>query len=172
MNTKSNGVDARMLERLTSVVATYGADQTRWPPEERDALQSLIVRMGSAAGRFREESALDELLDRATPPQPPEGAVDRVLAHAELARSGGGRTADVLPFQPRMAAPPSSPIAWRPTAGVVAASLLLGVVAGNLKVTDGYYLRGVTDIQIEDIEPDQDLFAVNIAEPVPDEDEP
>ena len=171
MNTRSNEADAKALERLTSVVATYGADQTRWPAEEREALQSLIARMGSAAGRFREESALDELLDRATPPQPPKGAVDRVLSRARQAGTRG-ESADVLPFEPRMAAPPRPPIAWRPAAGVVAASLILGVVAGNLTVTDGFYLGGVTDNQIEELDLDQDLFAVGSAESVPDEDEP
>lgn len=80
MNTRSNGPDGKILERLTTVVETYGADQARWPTEEREALRALINRMGSAAGQFREESALDALLDRATPPRPPKEAIDRVLS--------------------------------------------------------------------------------------------
>ncbi len=171
MNTRSDRPDAKLIERLTAVVATYGADRSRWPAEEREALQSLIARMGSAAGRFREESALDELLDRATPPRPPKAAVDRVLAQARRGQSEGQPSADVLPFQPR-AITPKPPIAWRPAAGVVAASLILGMVAGNLTVTDGLYLGGGLDLQVEDHDPDQDLFAMRIAEPVPGEDEP
>lgn len=59
-----------------------------------------------------------------------------------------------------------------PAAGVVAASLILGVVAGNLTVTDGLYLGGGIDAQVEDGETDRDLFALTVAEPARDEDEP
>jgi hypothetical protein len=116
------------IERLEAIVAAYGADPARWPAAERDAAVSLLSRSEAARALIEHAAALDAALD-AVPPLPPAPAL---------------RTT-VLAAAPRPA--PPSPFArlrdgWRALGGafgnvpatgsLLAASLVLGVLAGGI----------------------------------------
>lgn len=101
--------DERMRpERFAALLDAYGAEPRRWPEGERQAaLEYLMASRG--ARRLRDDAAaLDGLLDAVPPARPSAGLRERVLANAPARR--GGHT--------------------RLVAGALAASLLLGFVAG------------------------------------------
>ena len=71
-------------------LASYGADRARWPGEARG-----IARRASP-GLEAEAAAIDQLLNLASQPKVPDGAMERLLGNLPDAPS-----AAVLVFRPR-----------------------------------------------------------------------
>jgi hypothetical protein len=146
MTTKDTRVEDReALERLLDV---YGADRTRWPARERLRFASFISEDEAAQGMVAESAALDALLDRA-----PRASEDRehalkerivaaALRSAEpqlaVVRTDEERAVPRLPAWLRYA-PSSTRTRERrewPVAGLLAASLLVGVMLGSAGTFD------------------------------------
>lgn len=123
------------VDRLARVTASYGADPARWPEDERAALQDVLTGMDAAAGQIDEEKALDRLLDLVPPPEPPPGSVDRILSAAGIEPRGASVVA--FPHPPR-----ARPVGlrFRPAIGLIAASLVLGIITGSYRVADPDFL--------------------------------
>ena len=117
------------LERLKSVLASYGANPSRWPDDERDELLSLL-RGNEVAGRLRgEHHALDRALDSAKI-RPPSDALRSNILKIAVPAIKTGQGGEVLPFpKPDRDRAGHSFLNW-PTAAVLAASLLIGVWIG------------------------------------------
>lgn len=139
----------RTVERLAEVSAAYGADPSRWPESERAALLEIIAGMDAAAEQLDEERALDRLLDTVPPPQPPPGAIERVLDAAGVA----ARDAQVIPLYRRQ---PSASVGLklRPALGLIAASMLLGAITGTTRMADPFFLDEVGErrINVDDLD--------------------
>lgn len=150
MTTKdTRAKDREALERLLDV---YGADRTRWPARERLRFASFISEDEAAQRLVAESTALDALLDRA--PRASE-ARERALKERIVAaalRSAEPQLAVVstdeenamprLPAWLRSArrAPLSARTRERrewPAAGLLAASLMIGVMLGSAGTFDG-----------------------------------
>jgi len=103
--------------RLGQLLASYGADPAHWPAEERRA-----AREGQSPV-FTEARQIDHVLDLATTPQVPEGAIARLMD-----RIGEPASAEILLFAPR---PRRIEGLLRYAAALpLAASLALGVYLG------------------------------------------
>ena len=96
-------------ERFAAILEAYGAEPRRWPADERQsALEYLMT--SQEARRLREDAArLDGLLGAVPPVRPSAGLRERILADAPV-RASAGQT--------------------RIVTGALAASLLLGFIAG------------------------------------------
>lgn len=84
-NRESNGLEA--LERL---LATHGADRTRWPAPERLRFAPLLSASALARRKLAEAEALDRLIDLAPEPRTNRSALaERIVAaaSAEAARA-------------------------------------------------------------------------------------
>ena len=146
-------------EELQSLLDAHGADPARWPAEARTAAMRLIAGDAEAARMLREAQALERLLAADAPPPAPlpaEALARAVMARAEASAkedgnpdhkethatvipfpsaSNGGKTdggadlsAGASPLPP--AANDDRPLRWM-AAGVLAASLMLGVLLGG-----------------------------------------
>lgn len=119
----------QLFDLLDDTLDAFGGDVSRWPGDVRAKLDALIANDGEARRRMAEARALDKLLGQA--PALPEARqralVDQIVAKALR--------------QPRMvaatsAAPPRKAESllrantW--AAGALAASLVLGLLAGQL----------------------------------------
>lgn len=120
------------LEGLEVALDTYGADRTRWPAPLRHELSALIADSADARKLLRDAELFDELLDRA-----PQYDAAR-LASLEQ------RITAAVAHQPRLVAAQSGLESypalrrhqgWAATA--LAASLILGVLAGQSNVVRG-----------------------------------
>jgi len=149
MTTKDTRVkDREALERLLDV---YGADRTRWPARERLRFAGFISEDEAAQRMVAESAALDALLDRA-----PRASEDRERALKERIVAAALRTVEpqlaVVRTDEENAVPrlpawlrsgrraPSSTRArerreW-PAAGLLAASLMIGVMLGSAGTFD------------------------------------
>ena len=67
------------LDRLAAVLDRYGASQTRWPAQERDALEPLMLRSARAQALVRAAETLEEALDAVQPPAPSDALIGKVL---------------------------------------------------------------------------------------------
>lgn len=67
-------------ERLSRILAVYGANPDRWPAAERDAALRLLESDPAALRLMREEQRLDTLLSRHDVPAPHAALVGRALA--------------------------------------------------------------------------------------------
>lgn len=181
MSDKDRMREADLRRRLSEVLSIYGAEPSRWPPDERDLLISIDGEMKIARGeaglavaqsneeqaneeqvnkeqvnneQVSEERALDRLLDLVDTPTPPDGAVERIIAAA------GGAPGEVVAFSGRLSSS-AGPVAetprdiafsdftFRPAIGLVAASLLLGLITGTSRIADPLYLRSMSDAAME-----------------------
>jgi len=137
------------FERLLDV---YGSDRTRWPVEARASAGQLVARDKSARRLLAEAEALDRALERAPLPSLAEEAAvaDRILAAAR-------RSPRMVPVGKVDAARPIRPAidnvvrlpgsrtrrrwltssALGGAAGVLAASLALGVFLGLSNLSQG-----------------------------------
>ncbi len=133
------------LERLLDV---YGADRTRWPARERLQFASLITDEPEAQRLMAEAAALDQLLDLApTASKERERALtERVVAAARVQQHKPLRASEVSPAVSNIVKLPAwvrrPQIAgafgasdW-PAAGLLAASLVLGVMLGSAGMLD------------------------------------
>lgn len=149
MDEMDNRRSERMVERLADVTAAYGADPSRWPEGERAALLDIIAGMDAAAEQLDEERALDRLLDMVPPPEPPPGAVERVLGAAGVTVSD----AQVIQLHRRQPTV-SVGLKIRPAIGLIAASLLLGAITGTTHLADPLFLDqlGERRIDVDDLD--------------------
>ncbi len=125
------------LDKLEAALDAYGADRTRWPAPLRLALSGLIAGNSEAQRMLRDAEAFDRLLDQA--PQYDQSRLDglsqRIMATAE-------RQPRVVTNRSSVARESSGrPAAWSWqrrhhgfAATALAASLVLGVFAGQLNV--------------------------------------
>lgn len=145
----SNADATLALAEFEALLATYGADAERWPIERRASARALLALRPDARALLAEARALDQLLDHA----PRLDAVRHAKLQARIvaaalaerpARTHSTPVADnVVPLRPRMTSLPStSPLAasstrrtgWQ-TGGVLAASLVLGLLIGGFGLT-------------------------------------
>lgn len=140
---------AQQRERLRALLEAYGGDRSRWPSRAAPEMEALLRGDHAAREMLAEARRLDRALDLAAA-APDAGAstaklAERIVAAAvaERARAGvtagGGADAEhrVIAWPgpagraTPSAAPPSRPAygRWR-IAGMLAASLALGVFAG------------------------------------------
>jgi hypothetical protein len=149
-NTSNTTMTLAEFERLLEV---YGSDRTRWPVEARASAGQLVARDRAARRLLAEAEALDRALERAPLPSLAKEAelAERILAAARrsprmvaTSRSeAAGRGS--APAGPNVVRLP----AWRAqrwwlarpaiggAAGVLAASLLLGVFLGLSSLSQG-----------------------------------
>jgi hypothetical protein len=124
------------LDKLEAALDTYGADRTRWPAPLRLSLSSMLAGNAEAQEMLRDAEAFDRLLDKA--PQYDASRLgnltDRIAAAAE-------RQPRLVASQARPATTESRGAPWSTVrrhhglaATALAASLVLGVFAGQLKV--------------------------------------
>jgi hypothetical protein len=137
------------FERLLDV---YGSDRTRWPVEARASAGQLVARDKAARRLLAEAEALDRTLERAPLPSLAEEAAlaDRILVAARRSpRMVPISKLDVPPIAPRAAdnvvrLPGSrprtrwlTPTAFGGAAGMLAASLVLGLFIGLSNLSQG-----------------------------------
>lgn len=109
--------ESMSLERLAVILDAYGADEERWPPEERAAALALIEASPRARAMLARAAELDRLLDAAPAVEPPSSALRQAIL----------RTA------PRAPAAAPRRLGWRAAAAfALAASLVLGMVTGRI----------------------------------------
>jgi hypothetical protein len=133
------------LERLLDV---YGADRTRWPARERLRFASLITDEPEAQRLMAEAVALDRLLDVAPAARKDQeqGLTGRIVAAARGQQHKPLRGSEVAPAISNIVKLPAwvrrPQIArafgasdW-PAAGLLAASLVLGVMLGSAGMLD------------------------------------
>jgi len=126
-----NGLGPASLDKLEAALDTYGGDRTRWPAPLRLALSGLIAGNAEAQEMLKDAEAFDRLLDGA-----PQYDAARLGKLKE-------RIATAAALQPwlvaaRLAAN-TSPSGRRHhglAATALAASLVLGVFTGQLKVVN------------------------------------
>ncbi|MBS0250604.1 MAG: hypothetical protein JSR78_06005 [Proteobacteria bacterium] len=122
------------LDKLEAALDTYGADRTRWPAPLRLSLSGLIAGNPDAHRMLKDAEAFDRLLDKA----PPYDATrlsklsDRIAMAAE-------RQPRLVTSQERTqtSSRTAKPVLRRHhglAATALAASLVLGVFAGQMKV--------------------------------------
>jgi len=155
----NNGMTIADFAHLLDV---YGSDRTRWPVEARACAGQLVARDKAARRRLAEAEALDKTLERAPLPSlAAEAALaDRIIATARrsprmvpasniasniasntashMTAAGAPRVAGNVVRLPSLPARPR----WLPTglasaAGMLAASLALGVFLGVSNLSQG-----------------------------------
>ena len=117
------------LEALDGLLASAGADRTRWPAPERLRFASLLAADSDAQRMLREARALDRLLDLAPRAKVSEDAIARRIVAAAASE---GRAKRRSPSFVRLMAREAG---W-PAAALMAASLLLGAFAGTTGALD------------------------------------
>ncbi len=132
------------LGELAHLLDAWGGAPTRWPPLVRERIGQIVAAEPGGQVLLANASAFNELLDRNrdTTAQVPHGLVDRIMTAALISDAGaetptGRQTAErapakiiTLPFRPRPQAAPTMRGQWR-AAGLIAASLLLGIYIGG-----------------------------------------
>lgn len=68
------------IKRFEAIIASYGADPSRWPGDERDRALELLKDNAEAAGIFGEASKLDAALADTPAPKPADAAYLKRLA--------------------------------------------------------------------------------------------
>jgi hypothetical protein len=138
-----------MLERIETLVATYGAARDRWPADDRAAIEAFLAASPEAQHLVAEAEALDRLLNQASSTATLAqvrrvrerlfAELDAQTGTAGSDASDAGEGATVIPFQiPARVRPAESvkqPL-WR-EAALLAAALMLGVFVGTQNLVDG-----------------------------------
>jgi hypothetical protein len=128
----------------------YGSDRTRWPVEARAGAGQLVARDKAARRLLAEAEALDKTLERAPLPSlAAEAALaDRIIATARrsprmvpasnmTAVDGPRRASNVVRLPGLPARPRWLPTGLASAAGMLAASLALGVFLGVSNFSQG-----------------------------------
>ena len=115
-------MESKQSARLAELAEAFGADPSRWPPEER-ALAAL-----AASSDLAEAGEIDAVLAHAGSP-----ALDPALRTAAMSRimaatSAGGSSARPMPGRVWNA--------WAPAATALAASFALGIYLGSAGLVD------------------------------------
>lgn len=137
--TDNNTTNPRELKELGELLATHGADRTRWPAPERLRFAGLIASDPAAQRLLSEAAALDRLLDLAPAPTPASRALaDRIVTAAAREPGLAPVSGILVPTRRRSTTPWSGRgqgIAISrfnlPAAALLAASLVLGTFAGT-----------------------------------------
>jgi len=136
------------IEALERLLEVYGADRTRWPARERLRFASLIADEPEAQRLVAEAAALDRLLDQApTASKEREQALtERIIAAARAQQNDPDRSSEAAPaitntvkFPVWARRPQKSgavSVSEWPAAGLLAASLVLGVMLGSAGTLD------------------------------------
>ena len=106
-----------MNPRLEQLLQSYGADQDRWPAADREDFNNLTD------GNLADARRVDRLLELASVPAIPDGAVARLLE-----RIAEPPTAELVQFLPRSV--PRTSMFRYAAAFPLAASLALGIYLG------------------------------------------
>ena len=145
----NNNMTIAEFERLLDV---YGSDRTRWPVEERACAGHLVARDRTARRVLAEAEALDRALERAPLPSLAKEAAlaDRILGaarrsprmvaagKADAAGGAGHAAGNVVSLSAlRGRASWRSRTAFGSAAGMLAASLALGVFLGLSSLSQG-----------------------------------
>ncbi|HEX5958756.1 MAG TPA: hypothetical protein VFY92_08895 [Hyphomicrobiaceae bacterium] len=156
------------VAEFTRLLEVYGAERTRWPAEARAAAAHLIAVDRQARRLLAEIEALDHVLEHApVPAAPVEAALaERIIAAAQrsprVVRLPGARPTPADAAQAQPVGPPVSAqndggrqerAPWRAwwhgrevaAAGLLAASLVMGVVIGNTSLPS-QLLPGLSDM--------------------------
>ncbi len=141
---KNSDTNTDKLAVLTDVLDQFGSDARRWPVNARKTLASFVKTDAHAREMLAQAVALDEVLQTAgdVDPAREEAVAARIFAaldqeldvniEVKTASEGREQLADVLPFKPRQRI---SSDQWQ-TAGMLAASLFIGVFAGRAGLFD------------------------------------
>jgi hypothetical protein len=122
------------------VLDTHGADEGRWPADERDALLQLIATDEEAALHHRNARRLDALLEQAPAAKPiKSGRMSALQANilADFARERGQQNDqednNIVPFPAKRSAAGHSKIdqMWMTAAALVACFLFGMYLGGN-----------------------------------------
>ena len=139
------------LTEFEALLATYGANTARWPIERRAVAGALLAADPQARALLAEARALDDLLDLAPPPGADRQAkvAARIVAQALSERPASTEPKpivdNVVPLR-RLTATKSATPAMHPpvprrqgwqVGGVLAASLVLGLLIGSFGLTAG-----------------------------------
>ena len=138
---------------LGRMLDVWGADLGRWPQDRRQAAERLLAESGEARRLLAEARCLDAVLARASEPDPARLArlADRIVGAARSEAAGAlhpdRRRDNVVPLTLPRPGPRPMPAALQavrpaiprtrsvwPTAGVLAASLGLGLLVGSLVI--------------------------------------
>lgn len=115
-------MESKQSARLTELAEAFGADPSRWPPEER-ALAAL-----AASSDLAEAGEIDAVLAHAGSP-----ALDPALRTAAMSRIMAATSGSKTPGLPRMGRAWST---WAPAATALAASFVLGIYLGSAGLVD------------------------------------
>jgi len=142
----NNGMTIADFAHLLDV---YGSDRTRWPVEARACAGQLVARDKAARRLLAEAEALDKTLERAPLPSlAAEAALaDRIIATARrsprmvpaanMSAAGRPRVASNVVRLHGLARPRWLPTGLASAAGMLAASLALGVFLGVSNLSQG-----------------------------------
>ena len=137
------------LSRLQALLEAYGADTKRWPHQYRQVAEAMLASHAEARAMWDEARTLELLLDHAPlrDAAPQADLAARIVARATSERPAMTAAQplpdNVVPLRrstPQTATPPavrgvgSRRSDWR-TGGVLAASLMLGLLIGSFGLT-------------------------------------
>jgi anti-sigma-K factor RskA len=120
--------DTMTLDRLRAIVDAYGADPARWPAAERTAGEALLAGSAAARALVAEAADLDAALD-AVPALQPTPAMRTAILAAAPRPAASSLLAQLRDGWRELF---SELGGWRMAGGVLAASLVLGIVSGGL----------------------------------------
>lgn len=120
------------LSRLAELVAAYGVVADRWPADERQGAEALLLRSPEARALLERERELDRLLAAAPDAVPSVALVARLMAArpraaSSLIRNGARGEGGFWRMLAQSVWPYGSPVL---PAGALAASVLVGVGFG------------------------------------------
>jgi len=142
------------VKRFREVLLAYGANPENWPADEREPLQKVASSGGTEVQEcLREARDMDAVLSLLPEARVPDGAVDRALAKMMVPPS-----APVVDFQAARAQRSRfrDAIDMRqviPVGIAMAASLMLGVLAGFSELTSTY-IPGTGSITLASVDED------------------
>lgn len=142
------------INRFKAVLESYGADPERWPAEDRDVYLNFLDSEDPAVRAcVLEAREIDLVLSHAPGMSVPEGAMDRVLAKVRAEQSG--QVVDLGEVRARKAMPRRTFNLRRavPVGIAMAASLMLGVLAGLSELT-ATYIPGTGTITLAGLDED------------------
>lgn len=115
------------FELLEDTLDTFGADRTRWPAQIRHELSPFIASSEEAQKRIREAAAFDRLLDQASAADMARQAVvlDAIMKKVERAPRV------IIENAPVSKPPMQTWQRWSVAGAALAASLMLGILAGQ-----------------------------------------
>jgi len=170
------------MEALDALLASYGADRTRWPAHARLKFASLVATDSEAQRLVKEAVALDSILDLASAPSRSTSALAERIVAGAIAGDRDPRTSDIrLPA--RSAPRPGSTgaargISWArardisaapwPAAALLAASLLIGAFAGTSGALDQAFAPlaevAAPDSTDTEVDASQLAFGIDVAD--------